>query len=370
MEINFKATILIADDCTADLLLMKELLHARFEVRLASSGAEVLRMIQEAPRPDLIVLSVGLAEPDSWSVCQELKSGFLTAEIPVIVLTERDDAENERRAFSEGAVDCVSKPIAGALLQARVLTHVQLKAARTLLGDQHRHLEYLVAERTRDVVHTLDATLVELASLAEKRDTTPNNHIRRTQRYVAALARELRFHARFCAELTDMNIALLTRAAPLYDIGKLAVPDAILLKPGRLTEQEFEVMKLHTVHGRDMVNGVEKNLGASTPFLRYAREIATSHHEKWNGSGYPEGLKGEDIPISARLMAVADVYDALISRRVYKPPFTHDTAIELIRRGRGEHFDPDVVDAMLSIEEKFKAIAGELHDPEPAPATL
>jgi len=370
MEINFKATILIADDCTADLLLMKELLHARFEVRLASSGAQVLHMVQEAPRPDLIVMAAGLAEPDAWSVCQELKSGFLTAEIPIIVVTGRDDAENERRAFSEGAADCVSKPIAGELLQARVSTHVQLKAARALLGDQHRHLEYLVAERTREVVRTFDATLVELATLAEKRDTTPNNHIRRTQRYVAALARELRFHARFCAELTDMNIALLSKAAPLYDIGKLAVPDAILLKPGRLTEQEFEVIKLHTVHGRDVIMNVEKHLGASMPFLRYAREIAYSHQEKWDGSGYPEGLKGESIPISARLMAVADVYDALVSRRVYKPAFTHETALELIRRGRGEHFDPDVVDAMLSIEEKFKAIAGELRDPEPAPAAL
>lgn len=366
MEINFKATILIADDSPADLLLMKELLQARYQVRLASSGGDALRMMQQAPRPDLVLLAATLADPDACAVCEELKSGFLTAEIPVIVLTGKDDVENERRAFREGAVDCVSKPIVGEILQARVLTHVQLQVSRALLKDQHSHLEYLVAERTREAVRTQDAILVELASLAETRDSTAGNHIRRTQRYVAALARELRFNARFSAELTDVNIALLIKAAPLHDIGKLGVPDAILLKPGRLTEEEFEVMKLHTVYGRAAIMSVEQRLGESTAFLRYAGEIVYSHQEKWDGTGYPEGLKGEAIPLSARLMAVADVYDALISRRVYKPAFTHETAVELIRRGRGEHFDPDVVDAMLSIEEKFKAIAGELRDPEPA----
>jgi len=198
-----------------------------------------------------------------------------------------------------------------------------------------------------------------MAALAEARDPDIGNHIRRTQHYVAALAREMRFNAAFTAELTDENIALLFRAAPLHDIGKVAVPDAILLKTGRLTEQEFEIMKNHTVNGRDAIAGVERTLGASNQFLRYAREIAWSHHEKWDGSGYPQRLQGRAIPLSARLMAVADVYDALISERSYRPAFTHETAVELIRQGRGEHFDPDVVDAMLVVEEKFKAIAAQ-----------
>jgi putative two-component system response regulator len=183
------------------------------------------------------------------------------------------------------------------------------------------------------------------------------------QRYVVALARQLQPHPRFAHELSNRNIDFLCKAAPLHDIGKVGIPDAILLKPGRLSEAEFEQMKLHTVYGRDAIAGVEQHLGFTNDFLRFAREIAYSHQEKYNGSGYPQGLAGEAIPVSARLMAVADVYDALISRRVYKPAFTHETAIELIRQGSGEHFDPDVVDAMLMAEEQFMAIAAEFQDP-------
>jgi putative two-component system response regulator len=198
-----------------------------------------------------------------------------------------------------------------------------------------------------------------MATLAESRDPGVGQHIRRTRNYVAALARELRFVAVHTAELTNENIALLHKAAALHDIGKVGVPDAILLKPGKLTDDEFEVMKLHTVYGRDAIAGVERQLGGSNGFLRYAREIAYSHQEKWDGSGYPQGLAGSAIPLSARMMAVADVYDALITARAYRPAFTHETALELIRQGRGEHFDPDVVDAMLAIEERFTAIAAE-----------
>ena len=209
-----------------------------------------------------------------------------------------------------------------------------------------------------------DATIMAMATLAESRDSNTSSHLRRTQLLFTALARELRFHARFSLELNDENIALMSKAAPLHDIGKVAIPDAILMKPGRLTPDEFNIMKLHTVHGRDAIADVEKTLGGSNPFLRYAREITYSHQEKWDGSGYPEGLRGEQIPLAARLMAVADVYDALISKRVYKPAFTHETAVELIRQGRDEHFDPDIVDAMLVIEERFRAIGAEFPDAE------
>jgi putative two-component system response regulator len=198
-----------------------------------------------------------------------------------------------------------------------------------------------------------------MASLAESRDPDTGNHLRRTQHYVAALARELRFHPRHAKELSDENIALLYKAAPLHDIGKVGVPDSILLKPGKLTDDEFAIMKRHTVYGRDAIAGVERTLGGSNQFLRYAGEIAYSHHEYWDGSGYPQGLAGHAIALAARLMAVADVYDALISQRPYRPAFTHETAVELIRQGSGQHFDPDVVDAMLAVEEKFKTIAAQ-----------
>jgi putative two-component system response regulator len=207
-----------------------------------------------------------------------------------------------------------------------------------------------------------DAIILAMASLAEMRDNETGFHIHRTQHYVAALARKLQQHPRFADELTDENIELLYKSAALHDIGKVGVPDHILLKPGKLTPEEFEIMKLHTVYGRDTILEVEKHLGTSNTFLRYAREIAYSHQEKWDGSGYPEGRSGDAIPLSARLMAAADVYDALISKRVYKAAMSHDEAIEIMSAGRGTHFDPDIVDAMLAITEEFQAIAVQYKD--------
>jgi putative two-component system response regulator len=194
------------------------------------------------------------------------------------------------------------------------------------------------------------------------RDNETGFHIRRTQHYVAAVARRLQPHPRFSAELSDENIALIYKSAALHDIGKVGVPDQILLKPGKLTAEEFEQMKMHTVYGRNTILEVEKHLGSSNAFLRYAREIAYSHQEKWDGSGYPEGLSGDAIPLSARLMAVADVYDALISRRVYKDAMSHEKALQIMRAGRGTHFDPDIIDAVVAIQDEFRSIALEYQD--------
>ena len=203
-----------------------------------------------------------------------------------------------------------------------------------------------------------------MASLAETRDNETGNHIRRTQNYVRALAKKLQAHPKFAAALTDATIEMLYKSAPLHDIGKVGIPDAILLKPGKLTPEEFEIMKTHTTLGRDAIVAAENLIDAPSSFLQLAREIAHYHQEKWDGSGYPEKLAGEAIPLSARLMAVADVYDALISRRVYKPPFPREKAVGIIREGRGTHFDPDMVDAFLAIEEEFHAIAERYADSE------
>ncbi len=361
MDVNFKATILLVDSSSDQLRFMEALLQTRYQVLLATTGAEAIRLSQAFPAPDLILLDASLPDMDGFMVLNEIKCNFLTAALPVIFLTDVAQPDDQRRALRGGAADVITKPLAPESVHARVDTHVQLKLARAMLKDQHSHFAHLLAERTREAVHMQDATIVAMASLAEWRDEDTGNHIRRTQHYVAALARELRFHDRHAGELTDQNIALLFKAAPLHDIGKVGVPDAILLKPGKLTAAEFEAMKLHTVHGRDAIAGVEKTLGSSNDFLRYAKEITYSHQEHWDGSGYPQGLSGTAIPLSARLMAVADVYDALISARSYRPAFTHETAVELIRQGSGEHFDPDVVDAMLAVEEKFKAIASQFH---------
>jgi putative two-component system response regulator len=358
MDMDFKSTVLVVDSSSDNLVLVEQLLQQRHHVMLARSGADAVRLAQQSPQPDLVLLEACLPDMDGLAVLRELKCNFLSCDIPVIFLTTPDCAPDaEARALRDGAADVMPRPLAPATLLARVGTHTELRSARRLLKDQQRHVAHLIAERTREAAHMQDATIIAMASLAETRDADTGNHIRRTQHYVAALARELRYQARYTAELSDDNIALLFKAAPLHDIGKVGVPDAILLKSGKLTDAEFEQMKLHTVYGRDAIEGVEQTLGGSNQFLRYAKEITYSHQEHWDGSGYPQGLAGVAIPLSARLMAVADVYDALISERRYRPAFTHETAVELIRQGRGEHFDPDVVDAMLTIEDKFKTIA-------------
>ncbi len=216
--------------------------------------------------------------------------------------------------------------------------------------------ERWLAEKTRELAITQEATIEAIANVAETRDPETGGHIKRTQHYVRLLAEQVRHHPRFRTTLDDGYIDLLFLSAPLHDLGKVGVPDHILLKPGRLTEEEFEVMKLHTVYGKSILEQAEQRLGGNS-FLRLATEIAYGHQEKWDGSGYPRGLGGEEIPLSARIMAVADVYDALISTRPYKRPLPHEAALKYIRNGRGRHFDPDLVDAFLASHETFRAIA-------------
>jgi putative two-component system response regulator len=363
-DVPQKQTILIVDDTPDNIALLSALLKDRYRVKIATNGVKALQIAQSEPYPDLVLLDVVMPEMDGYETCRHLKQHPGTADIPVIFLTSRVEPEDEEMGLSLGAADYIAKPISPPIVLARVATQLSLKNARQFLQDQNRHLEHLVIERTRQVVQMQEATILAMASLAETRDNETGNHIRRTQAYVAALARRLRDHPRFRAVLSDDNIDLLYKSAPLHDIGKVGVPDRILLKPGKLDAEEFELMKLHTVYGRDAILAVEKHLGGSNGFLTFAREIAYSHQEKWDGSGYPQGLRGDAIPVSARLMAVADVYDALISRRVYKPAFSHEESVRIMRQGRGRHFDPDILDAFLEIQEEFRAIAHRYRDDE------
>ncbi|HEY1044539.1 MAG TPA: HD domain-containing phosphohydrolase [Telluria sp.] len=359
MTTNLDATVLVAaaDSDRADLI--KEALYGRHQLRAATSARDALAIANQLPRPDVVVLDASLADIDSHTLCRELKGNFLTADIAVIMVAHPADAG---QAYADGAADVVADPADANALRARVGAHVQLSRS----SRRVRQLDALAQNSSggRELAQMHEATVLALAALAEHKEDNIQNHLLRTQHYVAALARELRFNPRFSAELTDQNITLMYKAAPLHDIGKVGVPDAILLKPGKLTAEEFNVMKQHTVYGRDAIAAVERALGYSNTFLRYASEITHSHQEKWDGSGYPQGLAGDAIPVAARLMAVADVYDALISRRRYRPAFTHETAVELIRQGSGEHFDPEVVDAMLAVEEKFRDIATRFRDPD------
>ena len=359
-----RPTVLIVDDTPENITLMNGLLKDRYRTRIATNGTRALAAAQLAPKPDLVLLDVMMPDMDGYEVCRRLKADAATAGIPVIFLTAKSEVEDEQRGFDTGAVDYITKPISPPIVLARVQTQLALKAAADFLRDKNAFLESEVARRTREVQVVQDVTIMAMASLAETRDNETGNHIRRTQNYVRALARRLQSNARFAPQLTDATIDMLYKSAPLHDIGKVGVPDAILLKPGKLTPEEFEVMKRHTVLGRDAIVAAENLIDQPSTFLRTAREIAHYHQEKWDGSGYPDGLSGEAIPVSARLMALADVYDALISRRVYKPPFPHEKAVAIISEGRGRHFDPDMTDAFLAIADQFRDIAERYADSE------
>ncbi|TXT29622.1 MAG: putative two-component system response regulator [Rhodocyclaceae bacterium] len=354
--------ILVVDDTPFNLTLMSAVLKKHYRVREAASGPQALAMLKAEELPDLILLDIMMPAMDGYEVCSRLKADPLTAGIPVIFLTANVSSDDEEKGFELGAVDYITKPIRQKVVLARIKTHLQLKASADFLEDKAVYLEKEVARRAEEIEAIQDVTILAMASLAETRDNETGNHIRRTQYYVQALAEKLRFHPRFSAFLTEHTIKLLFKSAPLHDIGKVGIPDHILLKPGRFTPEEFAIMKTHTTLGRDAIATAESRLGVNVEFLTYAKEIAYSHQEKWDGSGYPESLAGDAIPISARLMAVADVYDALISRRPYKDPMPHDKAIQFIMDGRGTHFDPDIVDAFIALQDKFLAISRRYAD--------
>jgi len=355
-------TVLIVDDAPENLKLMGGLLKDRYRIKVAGNGEKALEIAAAQPVPDLILLDVMMPGIDGHEVCRRLKADPATREIPVIFLTARAELEDEEIGFALGAVDYISKPVNPSTVLARVGTHLKLKAGADFLKDKADYLEAEVDRRTHELSTIQNVTIQAMAALAETRDMDTGNHIRRTQCYVRLLARALVNHPRFSAILTQDYAELLYKSAPLHDIGKVGIPDRILLKPGPFMAEEFEVMKTHTTLGRDAIIQAEKALGVQVEFLSCAKEIAYSHQEKWDGSGYPEGLSGDAIPLSARLMAVADVYDALISKRVYKDAMSHEQAVEIIREGAGNHFDPDIVAAFLSLTEDFRAIAGQYAD--------
>ncbi|WP_431477330.1 response regulator [Massilia eburnea] len=362
LELIAKKTVLLVDDSPDNLVLMNDLLKDLYKVKVANSGEKALRIAATGQPPDVVLLDVMMPEMDGYEVCRRLKADPATRDIPIIFLTAKSEVEDERLGLELGAVDYITKPISPPITLARVRNHLKLKEHADFLRDQNEFLEQEVRERTREVVAIQDVTILAMASMAETRDSETGNHIRRTQFYVKALAERLKGHPRFSAVLSDNYINLLFKSAPLHDIGKVGIPDRILLKPGRFEPHEFEIMKTHTTLGRAAIEHAERSLGTPMAFLSIAKEIAFSHQEKWDGSGYPEGLAGEAIPVSARLMAVADVYDALISRRVYKDGMSHEQAVQIIIEGKGKHFDPDMIDAFIGLQEEFRAIAARFHD--------
>ena len=373
-----RAQVLIVDDQADNLLILEDVLSEHYDVHPATNGKEALSFLDKGGRVDLILLDVMMPELDGFEVCRRLKSSETTRSIPVMFLTSLDRPEDEELGFALGAEDFIHKPVSPPVVLARVRTHLALSRATRALQRRNADLELLVAERTaeireqaarlvsskQEVIAAQAATITAFCALAEARDNETGNHIRRTQHYVRLLAEALREHPRFSDQLNEEVIQLLFKSAPLHDVGKVATPDAILLKQGKLTPEEWAIMQRHCESGRDAILQAERAFGgvSDESFLLYAAEIAYGHHERWDGRGYPQGIAGDAIPLSARLMAVADVYDALISRRVYKPPFPHEQAIAMIIAERGRHFDPDIVDALQQIAGDFAGIASSFRD--------
>ena len=384
-----RALVLVVDDNVNNLLLMGEVLDGSYAVRLARSGAQALQEAAREPQPALILLDVMMPGMDGFEVIERLRADAKTAGIPVIFVTAKETYEDEEQGLRLGAVDYVTKPINPAVLLARVRTHLELKQARDALAAHNLALEAEVARRVRDIQLVQEVTVRALASLGETRDNETGMHIRRTQAYIDVLGRHLLDHPRFAEQLAGPRLALIVNAAPLHDIGKIGIRDAILLKPGKLTPAEFDEMRTHALigvaaidraladvageHGVDVAallasGGVDLQGSGPLDFLWVAREIVAGHHEKWDGSGYPFNRAGDAIPVAARLMALADVFDALISRRVYKAPMPMDQVERTIAEGRGTHFDPAVVDAFLARKADFVAIAERYADPGAAAA--
>lgn len=359
-----RATLLIVDDTPENLTVLGELLQPTYRVRAANSGQRALQIAASDPQPDLILLDVMMPEMDGYAVLAHLREDPRTREIPVIFVTAMDSTEDEEHGLDCGAVDYITKPLRPAIVMARVRAQLEVKHARDWLRNQNTYLEAEVARRMSENQLIQEVSIHALARLAETRDPETGNHLHRTQEYVRTLARDLQNHPRFSAFLTERTIDALAKSAPLHDIGKVGIPDHILLKPGKLTPEEWEIMKTHAKLGSEAIEQAERDAAKPVEFLTLAKEIAHYHHERWDGSGYPEGLRGDEIPVSARLMALADVFDALISRRVYKPPMPFEVARDIIAKERGRHFDPDVVDAFMNNFAHFRNIAERYGDGE------
>ena len=362
-----RALILVVDDSPDNLSVLTELLRPDYQVLAATTGESALRVANTLPAPDLILLDVMMPGMDGYEVLQRLRHNLATQHIPVVFLTALTDAADLELGLKLGAADYITKPLQPTVLLARVRVQLEAKQARDWLKGQNAVLEAEVARRMLENDLTQRVSIRALAHLAELRDPETGNHLLRTQAYVQQLARRLQANPRFAAVLSDHNIDLLARSAPLHDIGKVGVPDHILLKPGRLDANEWAVMQTHAKLGSDAIEQAESDIEIPLAFLSLAKEIAYWHHEKWDGSGYPDQLAGDAIPVSARLMAIADVFDALISARVYKPAMPYAQACDIIAAGRGTHFDPDMADAFLAGLDDFLAIAEHHRDASSLP---
>lgn len=355
MSERASAKILAVDDTELNIDIIVNALEDIYDLRVAMKGSEALSLIAE-DRPDLILLDINMPEMDGFEVCQKIKQIPGAEVIPVIFVSANSHLESKIKAFELGGVDYIVKPYNIAEIKSRINTQLEIKFSRELLSNENTNLTKMVTMKTHEVIQMRSAIIQTLASLAETRDDDTGHHIIRTQYYVKAMLQHMRHLPQYKDYLTEDIVENIVLATPLHDIGKIGIPDAILLKPGKLTPEEFEIMKKHTLMGMKAMQ-VAQIATDNSLFFKIAKDITACHHEKWNGSGYPEGLIGESIPLSARLVAIADVYDALISKRVYKEPMSHSEAVKIIIKGEGTHFDPNLIEIFLQTMDEFHNIA-------------
>ena len=350
---TIRKKILIVDDSRESIEVLGNALPKHYKRQFALNGEKALKLLAASNElPDLILLDVIMPDMDGYEVCRQLKKDEKLKNIPVIFLSALSDMRDKVMAFQNGGVDYIEKPFEIEEVYVRVETHMKLHDLQVELEKHNRHLNQLVEEKVKEISESQMATIFALAKLAESRDNDTRGHLERVQVYCRLLAEKLSMHSEYKDRINAAFIENIHKASPLHDIGKVGIEDAILLKPGKLTSEEFEKMKQHTLIGSNTLKEVYQKYPNN--FIRTGIDIAQSHHEKWDGSGYPEGLSGNDIPLSARIMALVDVYDALRSKRAYKDAISHEKTHAIIIQGRGKHFDPLIVEAFIKHEQEFK----------------
>jgi len=331
-------TIFIVDDNDTNLMAAKTALDGTYKTFALPSADKMFKLLEKIT-PDLILLDVDMPEMDGFQAMSALKSDEKLKPIPVVFLTAKHDAESEIRGFEMGALDFINKPFSAPVLIKRIETHIET--------------DRLVKESQQAVRDIHNATISVIADVVESRDKVTGGHIERTQAYLAILVKALVNAGIYENEISNWDKNLLLPSAQLHDVGKINVSDLVLNKPGKLTEEEFELIKQHCADGERIIDEIISKT-KDDGFLRHAKKFAGYHHEKWDGTGYPRGLKGDQIPLEGRIMAIADIYDALVSERPYKKPFSHETAVEIIKEGSGKHFDPKIIEAFITVMEDFR----------------
>jgi len=332
-------TVFIVDDNDTNLMAAKTALDGTYKTFALPSAEKMFKLLEKIT-PDLILLDLDMPEMDGFQAMSALKSDRKLKSIPVIFLTAKNDAESEIRGFEIGALDFINKPFSAPVLIKRIETHIET--------------DKLVKESQQAVRDVHNATISVIADMVESRDKVTGGHIERTQAYLEILLNALIRLGIYESEISNWDKNFLLPSAQLHDVGKVSISDLILNKPAKLTDEEFDLIKQHSAIGEKIIDEIISKT-KDDGFLGHAKKFAGYHHEKWNGTGYPRGLKEEEIPLEGRIMAIADVYDALVTARPYKEPFTHEQAVQIIKEGSGTHFDPKIVDAFMTVIEDFRA---------------